>query len=96
MSYNIEEIFEAFTFNIFKKEVSQKRVYSEKQNDGTLKEIQKDEVLFENTDEDPITVATASTSLSQAIAHNVTVLNENLSQVESDNNKLKDEITSPK
>ena len=29
-SYNIEEIFEAFTFNLCKKEVSQKRVPSEK------------------------------------------------------------------
>ena len=29
-SYNIEEIFEAFTFNLFKKEVSRKRVHSEK------------------------------------------------------------------
>ena len=29
-SYNIEEIFEAFTFNLYKKEVSQKRVRNEK------------------------------------------------------------------
>jgi hypothetical protein len=36
-SYNIEEIFESFTFNLFKKEVIRKRVCSEKQNDGTLK-----------------------------------------------------------
>ena len=28
--YNIKEIFEAFTFNIYKKEVSQKRVCNEK------------------------------------------------------------------
>ena len=41
-------------------------------------------------------VAIASTSLSQATSHNVTVLNEKLSQVESDNNKLKDEIISLK
>ena len=38
-SYNIEEIFEAFTFNLFKNEVSRKRVRNEKKNDGTLKEI---------------------------------------------------------
>ena len=94
MSYNIEEIFEAFTFNLFKKEVSRKRVRNKKQNDGTLKEIQEDEVLFERIDEDPITVAATSTTLSQATAHNVTVLNENISQVESDNNMLKDEIIS--
>ena len=95
-SYNIEEIFEAFTFNLFKKEVSRKRFRNEKHNDGTLKKIQEDEVLFEKTDEDPVTIATTSTSLSQVTTHNVTVLNEKLSQAESDNNKLKDEIISLK
>jgi chromosome segregation ATPase len=52
--------------------------------------------LFENIDEYLITVATASTTLSQDIAHNVTVLNEKLSQAKLDNNKLKDEIISLK
>ena len=51
-SYNIEEIFDAFTFNLYKKEVSRKRIWSVKQNDGTMKEIQEDEVLFEKIDED--------------------------------------------
>ena len=64
LSYNIDEIFEAFTFNLDKREVSQKRIRNEKQSDGTLKEVQEDEVLFERTDEDPITVATASIALS--------------------------------
>ena len=45
-SYNIDEIFEAFTFNFYKKEVSWKRVRRWKQNDGTVKEAQEDEVLF--------------------------------------------------
>jgi CRISPR/Cas system-associated endonuclease Cas3-HD len=54
--------------------------------------IQENEVLLEKTDEDLITVATTSTTLSQATAHNVTMLNEKLSQAESDNNKLKYEI----
>ena len=89
-SYNIEEIFEAFTFNLYKKEVSWERVWNEKQNDETMKEIQEDEVLFEKTDEYMVIVATTSTTLSQATAHNVTVLNEKLSQAELDNNKLKD------
>ena len=35
-----------------------------KQNDGIVKEIQEDEVLFEKTNEDPITVATTSAALS--------------------------------
>ena len=43
-----------------------------------MKEIQKDEVLFEKTDEDPVTVATSSMTLSQATDHNVTMLNEKL------------------
>ena len=36
-SYNIEEISEAFTFNLYKKEVSRKRIRNEKQNDETMK-----------------------------------------------------------
>ena len=79
---------------MYKKEVSQKRIRNEKQNDGTLKEVQEDEILFEKTDEDPITVATASTTLSQATAHNVTMSSENLSQVEWDKSKLQCEIIS--
>ena len=61
-----------------------------------MKEIQEDKFLFGKTDEDPVIVATTSTALSQATAHNVTILNENLSQAESDNNKLKDKIISVK
>ena len=57
-----------------------------------MKEIQEDEVLFEKIDEDLVTVATTSTALSQATAHNVIVLNEKISQPESDNNKLEYEI----
>ena len=90
LSYNIDEIFEAFTFNLYKKEVSWKRIRNEKQSNGTLKEVQEDDVLFESTDEDPITVATTSAALSQAIVHNVTMLGEKLSQPESDNYKLKE------
>ena len=57
-----------------------------------MKEILEDEVLFKKTDEDQVTVATASTTLSQTTAHNVTMLNEKLSQAKSENTKLKDEI----
>ena len=59
-----------------------------------MKEIQEDEVLFEKNDEDPVTVATTSTTLSWATTHNLTVLNEKLSQEESKNIKLKDQIIS--
>ena len=61
-------------------------------NDGTYKEVQEDEVLFERIEEDPVTVATASAALSQATVHNVNVLSEKLSQAESDNHKLKEEV----
>ena len=94
MSYKIDEVFEAFTFNLYKKEVSRKRVRSKKQNDGIVKEVQEDEVLFEKTDEDPITVAIASTALSNSIVHNVTMLSDKLSQAESNNNRIKDEVLS--
>ena len=38
-NYNIEEIFGAFTFNLCRKEVSQKRIRNVKQSDGTLEEM---------------------------------------------------------
>ena len=63
-----------------------------KQNDGTMKEILEDEFFFEKIDEDLVIIAIASVVLTQATSHNVTVLNEKLSQVESNNNKFKDEI----
>ena len=59
-----------------------------------MKEIQEDEVLFEKIDENPVTVETTSVALSQSTIHNVTMLNENISQAESENTKLKDEIIS--
>ena len=62
-NYNIEEIFDAFTFNLYKKEVSHKRIRNVKHNDGTMKKLQEDEVLFEKIDEDTVTVAKTSTTL---------------------------------
>ena len=38
-SYNIEEIFDAFIFNLYKKERSRKRIWNEKKNGGTMNEI---------------------------------------------------------
>ena len=93
-SYNIKEIFCAFTFNLCRKEGSRKRVRKVKQSDGNLEEMQEDEVLFEKTDEDLVTVATTSTALAQSIAHNIIVLNEKLLETKSENLKLKDEIIS--
>ena len=59
-----------------------------------MKEVQEDEVLFEKTDEDPMTLATTSATLTQATAHNVTMLNEILLQVEYQKIKMKDKIIS--
>jgi hypothetical protein len=61
--HNIEEIFDAFTFNMYKKEFSKKRIWNVKHSDGTMKVIQEDEVLFEKIDEDPVIVEIASTAL---------------------------------
>ena len=75
-----------------KKEVSRKRIRNGKQNDGTFKEVQEDEVLFKRIEEDPVTVAIASATLSQATVRNVNMLSKKLSQAESDSNKLKEEV----
>jgi len=77
-SYNIEEIFGAFTFNHSRKEGSHKRVRKVNQNDGTMEEIKEDEIQFEKPDEDPVIVATTSVALTQATTHNVTISNEKL------------------
>jgi hypothetical protein len=96
LNYNIDEVFDAFTLNLCKKEVSRKRIRNERQDDGTYKEVQEDEILFERIEEDPVTVATTSAAFSQAIVHDINVLSEKLSQAESDNHKLKEEITNLK
>ena len=93
-NYNIEEIFDVFTFNLCRKEVIWKRVQNVKHNDGTMKKVKEDEVMFERTYEDPMIVATTSMYLTQDTSHNVTMLNGKLLQTKSDNIKLKDEIIS--
>ena len=37
-----EEDTSSYTFNLYEKEVSWKRISNEKQNDGTIKEVQED------------------------------------------------------
>lgn len=49
-------------------------------------------MLFERIDEDPIMVASDSKTLTQGIVHNISVLNEKVVEVESKNQKLKDEL----
>ena len=93
-SYNIDEIFGALTFNLHRKEVSQKRVRKVKKDDGTSENMQEDEVSFKRTDEDHVMVATTSSSLTQATAHNVLVLNEKILETESESLNLMDEFIS--
>ena len=69
---------------------------SEMRNDETMKEIQEYDVLFEKTDEDPMTVAITLVAFSQTTADNVTMFNEKFSQAKSENTHLKDEIISLK
>ena len=45
--------------------------------------MQEDEVLFEKIDEYHMTVAIASTTLTQATPHNIKVLNGNILEYES-------------
>ena len=77
-SYNIKEIFGAFTLNLHRKEVSWKRIRKVKQSDGTLEDMQEDEVIHKKTNEYLVIVAIASTSLTQATVHNITILKENI------------------
>ena len=49
---------------------------------------------MDKNDEDPMTLATTSTTLTQATANNITVLNENILKVESENLKFKYELIS--
>jgi hypothetical protein len=56
--------------------------------------MQEDGVLFERIDEDPMIVDTSSTTSPQATAHNITLLNANILEAESENIKLKDELIS--
>ena len=56
--------------------------------------MQEDELLFEKTDEDPMTIAIALVALTQSTSHNITISNENIFKVELENIKLKDELIS--
>ena len=51
-------------------------------------------MLFEKIDEDPVAVTTTSTSLTQATNRNVSVLNENILEIVSENQILKVELIS--
>ena len=93
-SYNIREIYGAFTLNLHMNEVIRKRVQKVKKSDGNLEEMKEDEVLFEKIDEDPMILATSLVALNQATGHNIIVLNKNILEAELEDIKLKYELIS--
>ena len=95
-SYKIEEVFDSFTFDLPQREVSQKKFRKVKEDDGTMRDIIKDEVLFERTNEDSMLVATALVALNQANILNISLLNERITKVELEKRKLQDQIISLK
>lgn len=56
-----------------------------------MREITKDDVLFDKTNEDLMLIAIASTDLTQANVYNIAILNEKLTKEESKNKKLEGE-----
>lgn len=89
-SYNIEEIFGSFTFDLHRKEVKRKKFWMVKERDGQVREINEDEVLFYKIDEDPMLISTASISFTQANINNISILNEKLVEAELKNKKLEE------
>ena len=61
-----------------------------------MKDIIKDEVLFERIDEYPMIVTSASIALNQANILNISLLIERITKAQSEKMKLQDEITNLK
>ena len=68
-----------------------KKFQKVKERDGQVREITKDEVLFKKTDEDPMLIAKTFVALTQASVHNISRLDEKLTEAESKNKKLEEE-----
>ena len=56
-----------------------------------MREITKDEELFEKTDEDPMLLATNFVALTQASVYNISMLDGKLDEAKSKNKKLEEE-----
>ena len=92
-SYNIEEIFSSFTFDLHRKEVSRNFFQKVKEIDGQVREITEDELLFKKTNEDLMLISTTFFTMTQASVYNISMLNEKLAAVESKNKKIEEENT---
>ena len=90
-SYNIEEIFGSFTFDLHWKEVRRLKFQKVKERDGQVRERNEDEVLFKKNDEDLMLIATTYAALTQSSVYNISMLSENLVEAESKNKKLEEE-----
>ena len=88
LRYNIEEVFGSFTYDVLQREVSWKKFGKVKEDDGTARDINEDEVLFERTDEDLMLLATSLVALNQEKILNIYLLNENITEAELVKKKL--------
>ena len=65
-----------------------------KEDDGIVKDIIQDEVLFGRAEEDLMIVSKTSTALNKYNILNISPLTENIIEVELEKRKIQDEITS--
>lgn len=87
-SYNIEEVFSSFTFDLHRRESSRKKFRKVKEDDGTMRDINEDEILFQRNDEGLMLVAIASAALSQANILNISLPNERVTEAKSAKKKV--------
>ena len=95
-SYNIEEVFCSFTFDLHQREVSRKKFRKVKEDDGIVMDINEDDVIFERNGKYSMLVDIASVALSQANIINIYLVNEKIIDAELEKRKLLDEIISLK
>ena len=87
-SYNIEEIFGSFKLDLHRREVSRKKFNKVKEDDGTVKDIIEDEVLFERNSKNMMIVATTLTTLNQSNILNISLLTKKIVEEKSEKKKL--------
>ena len=90
-SLKIKEMFGSFTFHLHWKEMRRKKFQKVIERDGQVREITKDEVLFEKTYKDLMLISTNYVALTQASVYNISMFNEKLVETKSENKKLEKE-----
>ena len=84
-------MFGSFTFHLHWKEMRRKKFQKVIERDGQVREITKDEVLFEKTYKDLMLISTNYVALTQASVYNISMFNEKLVETKSENKKLEKE-----